>query len=264
MRATVIAALFTAVAVVACSTSPLGRKQLTLLPEGQLAEMGAAAFQQVKAEKQAVEAPAVVGYVRCITDHITAQLDNGPKDWDVQVFRDDEPNAFALPGGKVGVFTGILDVAKNQSQLATVIAHEIAHVVADHPNERVSTTYATQAGLDLVQAIVTGGEDGQNLAGLLGLGAQVGVILPFTRQQESEADLYGLDLMARAGFDPRESVDFWQNMQQASEGGAPPEFLSTHPSGETRVRDLRGRMDRATRLFNQARAAGRTPDCRRP
>ncbi len=249
--------------VVACSTSPLGRQQLTLFPQEQMAEMGAAAFQQVKQQVPQIESGPAVRYVRCVTDAIAAQLGSGPDDWEVRVFQDASPNAFALPGGKVGVHTGILDVATNQSQLATVLAHEIAHVVADHPNERVSTSYATQAGLDLIGAVLDGGPQGQQIAGLLGVGAQVGVLLPFNRRQEREADLFGLDLMARAGFDPRESVAFWQNMQ-ATGGEAPPEFLSTHPSGETRMADLGERMDHAMQLYRQAQRAGRTPACERP
>lgn len=249
--------------VAACATSPLGRQQLVFFPEEQISEMGLATFQQVKREKPQVSG-ATAAYVRCITDAITAQLDDGPEDWDVQVFKDDTPNAFALPGGKVGVHTGILDVAETPSQLATVIAHEIAHVVAKHPNERVSTAFATQAGLDLVQAVLDGGQQGQQIAGLLGVGAQFGLLLPFNRRQESEADLYGLDLMARAGFDPRAAVAFWQNMQAAAEGGEPPEFLSTHPSGDTRISDLQGRMDRSTAIYTEARETGRTPNCPRP
>ena len=152
-------------------------------------------------------------------------------------------------------------MARNQDQLATVLGHEVAHVLAEHGNERVSTAFAAQAGVDLVGKISgSATPTQQQLLGLLGLGAQVGVLLPFSRAQESEADSLGLDLMARAGFDPRESIQLWKNMSDAG-GGQPPEFLSTHPSHGTRIEDLTARMPDARVLSEQARAQGRRPAC---
>jgi predicted Zn-dependent protease len=179
----------------------------------------------------------------------------------VTVFQDKSANAFALPGGKIGVYTGLLDVAKNQHQLAAVIGHEIAHVQANHSNARLSTSYATQAGLSLVQVLAgAAGPEKQQLMGLLGVGAQVGVLLPYGRSQESEADVLGIEYMARAGFDPRESVALWQNMSRAG-GQQPPEFLSTHPAHGTRIEQLNAHMSKALALYKQAQARGRTPDC---
>jgi predicted Zn-dependent protease len=193
---------------------------------------------------------------------VTAVIDDGePGDWEVTVFEQDQVNAFALPGKKIGIYTGLLDVAKNQHQLATVVAHEVGHVLAQHGNERMSTQFATSTGLDLV-AMLAGSETTtkRTALGLLGLGAQVGVLLPFSRAQETEADVMGLELMARAGFDPGESVDLWRNMIAESEG-APPEFLSTHPSGESRIDVLQRHLPEARNLAERARAAGRSPDC---
>jgi predicted Zn-dependent protease len=183
------------------------------------------------------------------------------RSWEIVVFRDDTPNAFALPGGKIGVNTGLFSVARNQDQLATVLGHEVAHVVAQHSNERVSTAYAAESGLQLAQAIAgaPGAEQSQLLA-LLGLGAQVGILLPYGREQEREADLIGLDLMADAGFDPRESIALWQNMAQAG-GGQPPEFLSTHPSHGTRIQALAQRMPEALARADAARRRGALPAC---
>ncbi len=252
----------TAALLVACATSPLGRQQLRFFPEGQMAEMGAAAFAQTRQESPTVKDPAITNYVSCVADAITSQLEEGPENWEVVVFDDPQANAFALPGGKIGVYRGLLEVARNQHQLATVIGHEIAHVQAEHGNERVSTAYATEAGLQLVQVLIGGeGAQNDNLMALLGMGAQVGVILPFSRTQETEADLLGLDLMAEAGFDPRESVNLWQNMAAAG-NGAPPEFLSTHPSHGRRTDDLNERMERAMALYREAQQQGRAPDCR--
>lgn len=248
---------------VACATSPLGRRQLTLFPETEMASMGVAAYDKMKTEMPQSSDKGADRYVRCVADAITAELE-GPQAktrWEVTVFEESSANAFALPGGKIGVHTGLLGVARGQDQLATVIGHEVAHVLAKHSNERVSTAFATQMGLDLVQTI--SGEASpaqQQLLGLLGVGAQVGILLPFSRKQESEADLLGLDLMARAGFDPGQSVELWKNMAHAS-GGQPPEFLSTHPSHDTRIQDLEERIPGATRLRDAARAQGKRPSC---
>jgi predicted Zn-dependent protease len=226
--------------------------------------MGVAAFDKVKKETPQVEDPSLTAYVRCVAQAVTREA-RGPKAppaWDVVVFREDSANAFALPGGKIGVHSGLLKVAKTPDQLAAVIGHEIAHVLAGHSNERVSTAFATQSGLQLA-SLLSGAASSptqRQLFGLLGLGAQVGVLLPFSRAQEREADLIGLDLMASAGFDPRQSIDLWKNMQAAA-GGQPPEFLSTHPGHETRIHDLQQRLPHALPIYEAARAAGKRPQC---
>ena len=187
----------------------------------------------------------------------------GVRDWEIQIFEDETPNAFALPGGRIGVHTGLFEVAVNADQLAAVIGHEVAHVIARHGNERISTSYVATAGLSVVEIWMGDKDpkDRENILQLLGVGATIGVMLPFSRTHESEADILGLELMARAGFDPRASVDLWQNMVAAG-GGAPPEFLSTHPSGETRIRDLQANMPGAMGLYDEARAEGKNPRCR--
>jgi len=176
-------------------------------------------------------------------------------------------NAFALPGGKIGVYTGLLSVAENPSQLAAVMGHEVAHVLARHGNERVSQQLAVGETMGLIEGWLSsggGGGTGQQAAmALLGVGAKVGILLPFSRAHESEADAIGKTLMAKAGFDPRESVTLWQNMGRAGNGG-PPEFLSTHPSHDTRIRDLQAGMDVAMALYEESRATGRTSQCKRP
>ena len=256
MTATVLA-----LTLAGCATSPTGTPQLRLFPESQMAAMGRAAFDAIEKQTPAIEDPAKVAYVQCIADAMTGLLDSGV-DWKVRVFQDDQANAFALPGGRIGVHTGMLEVATDASQLAAVIGHEISHVTAHHGNARVSAQYATQAGLELASAL-SGSPTPlrQQLLGLLGLGAQYGVLLPYGRTQESEADTLGVELMARAGFDPRGAVALWRNMS-ARGGGGPPAFLSTHPSHEGRIAALEKRMPEALRTFEAARAAGRNPDCR--
>jgi len=180
----------------------------------------------------------------------------------VNVFNDEAVNAFALPGGKIGVYTGILQVASTQDQLAAVIGHEVAHVLANHGNERVSVAFAADSGLKMAQVLAgKATQQKAQLLGLLGLGAQVGVLLPYGRTQESEADILGIDYMAKAGFDPRQSVTLWQNMAKAG-GKKPPELLSTHPSNATRIKGLNSRMERAMKLYKQARANNKKPNCR--
>ena len=256
----------------ACATSPLGRDQLILFPDDQIAQMGVTAYQELKDSTPVTTNREVNGYVKCVADELIRALDpavsegdEGTDQWEVSVFADDQVNAFALPGGKIGVYQGLLSVAENQDQLATVVAHEIAHVLSRHSNERISTQYATSTGLELASAVAGQATPvKQTLFGLLGVGAQVGILLPFSRSQESEADLVGLELMAKAGFDPRQSVNLWRNMiaEGGGEGGdTPPEFLSTHPSGESRIRALEETMPKVLPLVEQARAGGRQPDC---
>jgi predicted Zn-dependent protease len=251
-----------ALAVVACATSPLGRQRLLLFPDAEMVQLGVASFDKMKRELPIAREPVLESRVRCVTAALVARLESGaPRSWEVAVFRDDAPNAFALPGGKIGVHTGLFSVARNQSQLATVIGHEVSHVVAQHSNERVSTAFAAQSALDLA-GVISGGPGAQQsqLLALLGLGAQVGILLPYGRQQEREADLMGLDLMSDAGFDPRESISLWQNMAKAG-GGQPPEFLSTHPSHGTRMQDLAQRMPQALSRAEDAHRRGLRPAC---
>jgi predicted Zn-dependent protease len=247
------------VAVSGCATSPLGHPQLQLLPESQMVEMGATAYQKMRRESAVLHDPAVNRYVACVVRHVAAEAGGG-RSWEVTVFRDASANAFALPGGKIGVNSGLLEVARNQDQLAAVIGHEVAHVLARHHNARVSAAYATEVGLGLIESLASGGGESGQLMGLLGLGARYGVLMPYSRSQEREADLLGLDLMARAGFDPRASIAFWQNMGAAGGAGAPG-FLSTHPSHGARINDLGERMPRAVEDYRRAQRAGRRPDC---
>jgi predicted Zn-dependent protease len=253
------AVLLLAVAVSACATSPLGRRQLMLLPESQMAMLGEQSFAAVKREMPVEPDRRANDYLRCVADAVTRDVGGR---WEVVLFRQDSPNAFALPGGKIGVYSGMLGVARNQDQLATVLAHEVAHVLSRHSNERLSQQLAVRQGLNLMQAMADpSSASGRTVMGLLGLGAQYGILMPYSRTQESEADLLGLDLMARAGFDPRQSIELWGNMESLG-SGQPAEFLSTHPSHATRTQDLAKRMPQALELQRQANADGRRrPQC---
>ena len=244
-----IAIALTATTMIAsCTTSPTGRDQLLLFSSNDMANLGASSFEQMKQKEKISDNSKINAYVRCVTDSITKSIPPQPnfKEWEVVVFESDQVNAFALPGGKIGVYTGLLKVTKNQDQLATVIGHEIAHVLADHGNERLSSSQLANAGLKLTNISLQNSEY-QNLAmGVLGVGVQYGVLMPYGRSQESEADILGLDLMAKAGFDPYQSVELWKNMAVASGGSNPPELLSTHPSNSTRITNLSNRIKTLT------------------
>lgn len=256
-----IVAVFIPILVISCVTSPTGRKQLVLMPADQVDAMGVEAFNTIKQETPLETNSQVNRYVTCVANAII-QVSNSPiTNWEIAVFQDESANAFALPGGKIGVNTGLLKVAEDQNQLGTVIGHEVAHVLANHSNERVSQEYAVQQGLELIQAVTNvQTQMGQTMMGLLGVGAQFGILLPYSRVHESEADILGLDLMATAGFDPRASITLWQNMERAG-GSEPPEFLSTHPSHSTRINDLQSAMNNALSLYQQAQSSGRRPNC---
>jgi predicted Zn-dependent protease len=262
-----LAATLVALLAVACAVSPTGRKQLTLMPEQQMVTMGAQAFAEIRQDTPRESNAAIVTYVQCVADALTAlpEVNGQQAQWEVVVFGDDTVNAFALPGGKIGVYRGLLTAAKTPDQLAAVMGHEVAHVLARHGNERVSQQFAVSETLGLIDAWMASGNSAKREAamGLLGVGAQVGVLLPFSRAHESEADAMGKELMARAGFDPRESVRLWENMAKLG-GSSMPGFMSTHPSHDTRIRDLQKGMDGAVALYEQARAAGRTPRCKAP
>lgn len=228
--------------------------------------MGVQAYKEMKQKQPSVDNSPVTSYVRCVADAITQVLPRefAKTQWEVTVFRSDEVNAFALPGGKIGVYSGLLKVAQTPGQLAAVIGHEVGHVVAGHANERLSTSFATETGLNLLSLVVgTQGAMKQQALALLGLGAQVGIILPFSRTQESEADEIGENLMAKAGFDPRQSIELWQNMSKAG-GKQPPQFLSTHPAPASRIDDLRRHLPQAMKLYERAQFEGRKPQCKPP
>jgi predicted Zn-dependent protease len=257
--------LLLAVTLAACTTSPLGRRQLKLFPESEMARMGLASFASIKKQVPQSSDVRTIDYVGCVATAVLAAVPGTmPSQWEVVVFEDKTANAFALPGGRIGVHTGLLAVATSQDQLAAVIGHEVAHVIAGHANERISQASLTQAGLTIAQVAAGPPSASQRqIFGLLGMGAQLGILLPYSRQHETEADLVGLDYMARAGFDPRESVALWRNMSRAGGGQQPPEFMSTHPSHATRTQGLETRMPSAMRLYEAARQAGRRPNCGR-
>lgn len=260
-------ALAVAVTITACATttSPTGRTQYVgAVSQDQLNQLGAQAFTQMKGE-QRVAGGQQSTYLSCVVNALVRELpaDQRQIAWEAAVFVDDSPNAFALPGGKVGVNTGLFTVARDQHQLAAVVAHEIGHVIASHHDERITRQMSAQTGVGLVGAVVGsryGEGASQTASQLSGAAAQGLFLLPNSRVQETEADVVGQDLMAQAGFDPRKAVDLWQNMIAAG-GSRPPQWLSTHPNPESRISELQARATGLVPVYEQARAAGRRPAC---
>jgi predicted Zn-dependent protease len=233
-------------ALVGCSASPTGRNQLLLFSDSQMTTLGAQSFEQMKLEQPVNRDAKINKYVQCVANLVTKNVDkNGFDEWEVVVFDSDQVNAFALPGGKIGVYKGLLSVAKNQDQLATVIGHEVAHVIAAHGNERMSQSSLASTGLQLGSLALGASQYSEYhdvTMAALGIGVQYGIVLPYGRHQESEADMIGLELMAKAGFEPSASIELWKNMSAAANGQQPPEILSTHPSHSTRIKDLNNKM----------------------
>lgn len=256
-------------ALSACATSPTGRHQLRLVSPEQAAQAGNQSFAQIKKQTPVDTDVADNRYAACIVRALAGATGNpnGGGNWDVTVFRQDKTvNAFALPGGHVSVYTGIFRVAKTPGELAAVLGHEMGHVQAAHGAERMSDQMATQGVLDVAAVIAgidPGTDSGKAALSAMGAGAQVGVLLPFNRAQESEADELGLRYMSAAGFDPREALELWRNMMSANLG-APPEVLSDHPSDKNRLDDLQGKLPGTLRLYQAALAQGKHPNCAAP
>lgn len=248
----------------ACATVGMtGRKQLLLLPEGEEQKLGLASYEEVLKKEKISTDPAQNELVQRVGQRIAAATGRSDLAWEFKVIDNSQTiNAFCLPGGKVAVYTGILPVTQNEAGLAAVMGHEVAHAIARHGGERVSQQMVAKLGLSAVSAGMSSRDPKtvETVTGLLGAGTQVGVLLPFSRKQESEADHMGLVYMAKAGYDPREAVAFWERMSSASGGGGkPPEILSTHPADQTRIANLREKMPEALKHYKGAAASTPTP-----
>jgi metalloendopeptidase OMA1, mitochondrial len=247
-----------------CETNPYtGRSQLLMTSVSEEMQLGTQAYSQVKNDPKLKQSqdPREIEPVKRVAARIVeaakrskyAEIANQFQ-WEVTIIKDDKlANAFALPGGKMAVYTGIFPMAKTEAGLAAVMGHEVVHALARHGAERMSQGQLTNAGLQVAGAATGaaggGGMLGQATMAALGVGAQVGVLLPFSRKHESEADYVGILLAADAGYDPRESIALWERMGQMSGGGAPSEFMSTHPSHETRIIQLKKWMPEAMAIY---------------
>lgn len=241
---------------VACAVNPFtGQKTLALVPNSEIIPM---AFQQYNQflktnENKIVHESSQAQMIKSVGKDIARAADlylnaNGYEDylknyqWEFNLIQNETANAWALPGGKVMVYTGILDIATNDAMVAAIMGHEIAHALANHGQQRMSAAQLQQLGAVAGSAVFD--ENQKIFATAYGLGTKFGVMLPFSRSHETQADKIGLTLMAIAGYDPQEAVHLWKRMK-AQGGGAPPEFLSTHPSNQTRINNLQSWVDDA-------------------
>lgn len=250
---------------ISCSTVPItGRSQLNLISDS---EMLAMSFQQYDAFLKEIELSTNKNEVEMVQrvgrniqhavekymkeNNLSDRLDG--YNWEFNLVEDSLINAWAMPGGKVVVYTGILAITQDDTGLAVVLGHEIAHAIAEHGNERMSQELLRQAGAISLMAAMNE-EPAQTKAlwlGIYGVGTQVAIMLPYSRTHESEADRLGLTFMAMAGYDPHSAPEFWERMSASKEGGAPPEFLSTHPSDETRIKDLKSWIPEAMKYYKK-------------
>jgi len=248
--------LLAAATLAACTTAPVtGRKQLNLVGDSTINQLGVQTYQQELAKAKTDTDPAHVEMVQRVSkrlaDTAEAQFHPGYQ-WQTTVIDDPKTvNAWCMPGGKIAVYNGILPITKDDDGLAVVLAHEISHALAHHGAERLSRMELMQLGeAGILAAVQAKNPNAVQAAGAaLGLGSQLGVELPFSRQQESEADHIGLVLMAKAGYDPAKAVEFWQRMMDYSKGKEPPAFLSDHPSDEQRIADIKRELPEAKAAF---------------
>ncbi|WP_016776171.1 M48 family metallopeptidase [Anaerophaga thermohalophila] len=249
--------------LISCSTVPItGRKQMNLLPESEIMAMSLSQYNEFLSQNKLSEDKKNVEMVRRVGNRIASAVEqyfreHGMSDrlknfeWEFNLVEDDTPNAWCMPGGRVVVYTGILPITEDETGLAVVMGHEIAHAVARHGNERMSQQLTVQGfGTALAIAIDEKPEQTKNIfMAAYGLGSQLAYVLPYSRTHETEADQMGLIFMAMAGYNPQEAVDFWQRMSELG-GQKPPEFLSTHPADETRVNNLKEFMPEAMKYYN--------------
>ena len=256
--------LFAVVVLIsACTTVPITeRRSLQILPDSELATLSLEQYSEVLKKSKLSNDPQKLQMVRRVGGRIAQATEeffreSGVEEeiknyrWEFNVIEDDKVvNAWCMPGGKVAVYTGLLPVAGNETGLAVVLGHEIAHAIAKHGNERMSQGLLVQlGGLGLAAALGSQPAATTNLfMTAYGAGAQVGFLLPYSRVHESEADRIGLILMAKAGYDPRQAIPFWERMN-AKGGSRPPEFLSTHPAPETRIESIKALIPEAMRYY---------------
>lgn len=260
--------------IVGCQSNPYtGRSQLLMTSVDEEMQMGAQAYDQIKSDPKMKlsQDPREIEPVKRVAARIIEAAKRSKYaamakrfQWDVAVIKDDKTaNAFALPGGKMAVYTGIFPVAKTEAGLAAVMGHEVVHALARHGAERMSQGQLTNAALQVAGVAIgaSGGNPilGQATMAALGVGAQVGVLLPFSRAHESEADYVGVLLAADAGYDPQESIHLWERMDQLSGGGGPAEFLSTHPGHDTRIQQLKKAMPEALAIYRKKTPAPSSP-----
>jgi len=254
MKALAISFFAPLLVIFGCVTTPeTGRKAFIITSEAEENQLGLQAYKEVLSKEPLSSNARWNEILQRVGTRIAGAANKPEYKWEFRLIESKEKNAFCLPGGKVAVYTGILSVMKNEAGMAAVIGHEVAHATARHGGQRITMAFGTQLGLAALSAALGSGENStskQLLMGALGLGAQVGAVLPFSRANESEADEIGLIYAARAGYDPREASVFWGRF--ASEGGKVPTFLSTHPSSASRQAALQSQASKVMPYYDRS------------
>jgi predicted Zn-dependent protease len=256
--------------IFSCTSNPLsGKKQMTLLPESELQKMATEQYQTFLISQKVISLSSGIAgasSVKRVSDRIIQAVQKYYQEkgmskeltgykWEVNLVNDNTVNAWCMPGGKIVVYTGLLPVTINDAALAVVIGHEVSHALLQHGNQRMSQGLLQQlGGVALSVAVANKPKETQDVfLNAYGTGTQVGVLLPFSRKHELEADKFGLIFAAMAGYDPRESINLWQRMESLSTSNKPPEFLSTHPSEGKRIEELQKLMPEALKYYNSAK-----------
>lgn len=239
-----------------CAKSPVtGKRKFIVTSTAQENDLGDKAYDDILKKEKVDTTSELARQVKAIGERMAKVANRPDFKWEFNVFESEQINAFCLPGGKVGFYSGMQKVADTEGRIAAVIGHEVAHALARHGGERMSMQIGQQLlmGIVAVAAFSDLPPEKRNLAlAALGVGATVGVILPFSRDNESEADEIGLTLMAKAGYDPREAVVLWQRMEKMAGGGGGPAFLSTHPSSKKRQEELTKLMPGALKIYQES------------
>ena len=246
MRKKFLFIILTILITSACATTPVSnRSALILIPQSQEISLGKQSYEQILKKEKESEDANLTQIVSRVGQRIVAVSDMPKLDWEFKLIESNTKNAFALPGGKVAIYTGLLSVAKNEAGLATIMSHEIAHVIARHGAQRMTQQMLLQGAMLGAGLSMKNNTQRNIILSALGVGVLYGFTLPFSRSHESEADQIGLLYMARAGYDPNEALQFWQRFSKVKDGKAPPEWASTHPADTTRMQGLRKYFSRA-------------------
>ena len=238
--------LLSGLVISACTTTPISnRSALILIPKSQEISLGIQSYNEILKREKESEDTQLNQIIRRVGQRIASVSDMPKLEWEIKLIESDQKNAFALPGGKIAIYTGILSIAKNEAGLATVMSHEIAHVIARHGAQRMTQQMLLQGAMIGAGLSMKNSTQKNIVLSALGVGVLYGFTLPFSRLHESEADQIGLIYMAKAGYDPNEAINFWQRFGQVKGGKGPPEWASTHPADATRIQGLRSYLSRA-------------------
>jgi len=250
--------LFMILLIIHCSTSPSGRRRIVYgVTDTEINLMGIKVFNDLKSKAPIESNQKINNYILCVTNSILKFIDTENKGWEIVVLKDANPNAFAVPGGKMIINSGILKITNTDDELATVLGHEIGHIMAEHSKESMSHIDLMEKAMEIVNNVT---DDNEIVQEIMNQGAKYLIVLPFSRLHELEADELGMVYMSKAGFDPRESIQFWKKFALISKSQSS-RLFSTHPSDESRIKNLENKMDKAIKIYNESKLKGINPSC---